>query len=214
VLGDINGELVQTYRVLKRDPAGVWSYLRDLSDKRRLYYRVRSVDPAVLSATQRAARFLFLNRHCFNGLYRTNLAGQFNVPRGLRPSSELNLAHLMRTAQLLRRCELVHGDFSETLKRGGRGDFAYIDPPYVTSRPIEPGQYGPQSLTPDDIARLASSINAFHARGGHFLLSYVSYAPLTEAIPAISRTRVRVLRSIAGRTGDRRGRYEILVSNY
>src|SRR5262245_30218265 len=82
LLGDLNWELISALQALKRDAELVLQCLLRLPRGRRSYYRIRKQDPAILSPAERSARFFYLNRFCFNGLYRTNLKGQFNVPYG------------------------------------------------------------------------------------------------------------------------------------
>src|SRR4029077_5042587 len=82
VLGDLNAELIAAFRAVKRDPAAVLAYLRGLPIGKGAYYRIRAIPPSAVCSIARAARFLYLNRYCFNGLYRTNKEGEFNVPYG------------------------------------------------------------------------------------------------------------------------------------
>jgi DNA adenine methylase len=83
ILADLNGELIETYAAIKRSPGHVGRALADLPFGREEYYQIRQDQNVTrLSPTQRAARFIYLNRFCFNGLYRTNAAGKFNVPFG------------------------------------------------------------------------------------------------------------------------------------
>src|SRR5262249_53260973 len=89
ILGDVNRELIDTYREVKYRPTPVADLLDPLSRSKRTYYKLRRADPSELNAAQKAARFIYLNRFCFNGLYRTNRAGKFNVPYGTTGTGEL-----------------------------------------------------------------------------------------------------------------------------
>src|ERR1039458_929080 len=84
ILGDLNAELMLTYGLVRRSPRRIATELGELSHSRRTYERMRSVDTSALDPLSRAVRFLYLNRLCFNGVYRTNRAGMFNVPMGSR----------------------------------------------------------------------------------------------------------------------------------
>src|ERR1035441_10567535 len=120
------------------------------------YYRVRKQDRGCLDAGGRAARFIYLNRYCFNGLYRTNLAGHFNVPfassgTGGVPPLEVCLGN----ARLLRNAELICGDFDSVVRDHVRaGDFVYLDPPYAVANRRIFRQYGPHTFGLDDLDKL------------------------------------------------------------
>src|ERR1041385_6945188 len=132
VLADINCELIQTYRAICQAPSAVFRRLHQFSTGKDEYYSVRAMRPT--HAVTKAARFVYLNRFCFNGLYRTNIDGDFNVPYGAPKT--LNLPDLVRfqaCARLLRCATLVDADFREVLAKVREGDFVYLDPPYAVS---------------------------------------------------------------------------------
>ena len=89
ILGDLNTELISAYLEIKYRLTDVAAGLSGLSPSKSKYYKLRQLDPANLSPAARAARFIYLNRFCFNGLYRTNLRGEFNVPYGAEKSGSL-----------------------------------------------------------------------------------------------------------------------------
>src|SRR5216683_17251 len=131
LLGDINSELLSTYRHVRIRHQEVSKLLRKMRKSEREYYRVRSLQPDLLSSAKRAARFIYLNRYCFNGLYRTNANGGFNVPYGGRGSGSLPSPEaLQRASRLLKRATLINGDFEKVLDRVKPGDFVYMDPPF------------------------------------------------------------------------------------
>src|SRR5712664_3922142 len=128
LLGDINAELLSTYKYIRYRPAEVSKFLQKLRKGERQYYKIRSLQPERLSPARRAARFIYLNRFCFNGLYRTNQEGDFNVPYGGRGSGSLPSAGVLkRASELLRRAALVKGDFENVLDEVKQGDFVYMD---------------------------------------------------------------------------------------
>src|SRR5207247_1622380 len=133
--------LIETYTALRRDAAAVHRHLRDFPLGRAAYFEIRAMrgtDPSWC-----AARFIYLNRFCFNGLYRTNFRGEFNVPYGAPRNNHLPTeSDLTKTAALLTRARLVHADFRKTLSRVGQGDFVYLDPPYAIAGRRVFVQYG------------------------------------------------------------------------
>jgi DNA adenine methylase len=214
VLGDINSELITTYRALKADFGLVLECLRRLKLGKRSYYRLRSIDPASLSEPEQAARFLFLNRFCFNGIYRTNAAGTFNVPYGdPKGTVSFNIELLREAASLLKSATLINGDFEKVLDEAQAGDFVYLDPPYAVAKRRVFAEYHPDSFSERDIDRLNVALERLDARGVTFVLSYADSAEGRSVSDRWYSRRVRARRNVAGFAGDRKFSYEILASN-
>jgi DNA adenine methylase len=132
VLADANPELVYCYQAIRDDVDGVIGELGKFRNNRELYYRVRRRDPSKLSPTARAARLIYLNRCGYNGLYRVNSSGQFNVPFGrYRRPVICDVDRLRAASAALQKARIVCSDFASTLRTVGPGDFVYLDPPYV-----------------------------------------------------------------------------------
>ena len=132
LLSDANRELIETYRTIRDAPADVEDRLRDLPRHRDGYYVVRASRPA--APIDRAARFIYLTTMAFNGIYRVNRRGQFNVPFGGRAYRSLGAAGTLRPyAAALAGADLRSVDFEEALDRAGPGDFVYLDPPYTVA---------------------------------------------------------------------------------
>jgi len=135
VLGDMNRDLIETYRVVRDDVETLVEALAELAPhatSSERYYEVRAVDPCSLEPVGRAARFIFLNKTCFNGLYRVNRSGRFNVPFGrYKRPRVLDEAALHRASRALTRADLVVEDFETTVAAVGPGDAVYFDPPYA-----------------------------------------------------------------------------------
>jgi DNA adenine methylase len=214
VLSDLNGELMTAYRSVKRDPTLVIDALRRLTRGKRAYYSIRRICPSSLGDTERAARFLYLNRFCFNGLYRTNRAGVFNVPYG-PPTKPLTRFEddVVAASRILGFADLLSGDFADAVELTERGDFVYLDPPYVLDERRVFSEYLPGSFTSADLERLASALETIEARGATFLLSYVDSAEARKLVRGWKHTRVWTRRNIAGFAANRRGDSEILASN-
>ncbi|HEY3284901.1 MAG TPA: DNA adenine methylase [Armatimonadota bacterium] len=173
LLADSNAELVNVYRTVRDEPEDL---IRLLSEHREAhgkehYYEVRSRE-ATPDATG-AARFIYLNKTCYNGLYRVNQAGLFNVPMGDYRRPAILQEELLRAASVaLRHAEVVVRDFRDTLASCGEGDLLYLDPPYVPLSATSsftgyiPGGFGPQ-----DQADLAECVRQAASRGARFVLS-------------------------------------------
>jgi DNA adenine methylase len=179
------------------------------------FYCIRKLNPADLTDVERAARFIFLNRFCFNGLYRTNAKGEFNVPFARSGTGDFpSKAAFVRSAILLRNAEIREGDFEKVLHEVvQRGDFVYLDPPYAVGNRRVFRQYGPHSFGLEDLERLRTTLVEIDARGARFVLSY---AWCTEAIKSFScwaHRRVYAQRNIAGFSKHRRKAAELIVTN-
>lgn len=213
ILGDFNADLIQAYRILGRHPRLVARGVEDLPNTSAAYYRLRAACPETLSEISRAVRFTYLNRNCFNGVYRTNKLNRFNVPRGTRAGRALSEAEVVRCSIALRSAKLVVGDFEETLKPTRKGDFIYLDPPYSNNDRTTFGEYGYGAFGDQDIGRLIASLKRLSRLNAKVLFSYTENTEVLSAIKDWSVVRVRVRRQIGG-AGNSRLTHEILASNF
>jgi DNA adenine methylase len=214
ILADINEDLIRTFLTVRKHPRAVSNRLARLPLGKRSYYRVRGQTLANFDPADAAARFIFLNRFCFNGLYRTNRDGQFNVPFGSSGIGRVPTAQELRTvANALRVCTIRHADFYETLKRTKAGDFVYLDPPYALGNRRVFGQYGPSSFGLGDLQRLADALADMDKRGVKFVLSYAACAEASAFFRGWPRRRIFIHRNIAGFAKHRRRAGEVLISN-
>ncbi|MGC2477795.1 MAG: Dam family site-specific DNA-(adenine-N6)-methyltransferase [Candidatus Sulfotelmatobacter sp.] len=214
ILGDLNWELVTAYRAIRRDAQLVLQCLRRLPTGKASYYRIRGVNPCVLSDAELAARFLYLNHFCFNGLYRTNLSGRFNVPYGPpKDGGRFNEASVLAAAEKLQSAQLLYADFGETLSRAEAGDFVFLDPPYAVDGRRVFREYLPGSFNSMDLARLGLALEALDAKGAAFVITYADSAESRKLFAPWKRSRLWVRRNIAGFAADRRSYYELLATN-
>ena len=214
LLGDINADLVATYCEVRDDPEDVHCSLSSMPNDRDKYYELRGIDPQTLTSTERAARFIYLNRYCFNGLYRTNQSGEFNVPYGGQKSGHLpSLMALAETSNLLKRATIVCSDFAETLADTRKGDFVYLDPPFSVAERRVFRQYDSADFGDTDIARLRKCIEDLNEAGIDFVLSYDDSKEAETLATGFESRRVSTRRNIAGFAGSRRVATELLISN-
>lgn len=214
ILGDLNSELITTFEALRKDTGAVCDYLRNLPEGEETYYQMRSIDPEDLNETEKAARFLYLNRHCFNGIYRTNRAGKFNVPCGRRAKKvAIDFDQIVEAARLLERATLINSDFSTTLGHVDRGDFVYLDPPYAVSDRKIFAEYHQNTFSVNDLERLSNNLNEMHEKGATFVISYADSREARELLAPWNPKRVRTRRNVAGFAHDRRNAFELLATN-
>lgn len=215
ILSDINDELINTYREVKQRPEEVIGWLSQLEPNKDVYYRVRAINPSELSSPRRAARFIYLNRLCFNGLYRTNKKGEFNVPFGGYKCGPIPSADSLRlTALFLRRARLISGSFDRTLERIKAGDFVYLDPPYCISSRRVFNEYSHFSFGFEQLARLRQHLDRLDRMGIPFLVSYGKSREGQELANGFRYREIVVQRQIAGFSAKRRKNRELLITNY
>lgn len=214
VLGDLNAPLVATYRTIRHRPDAVGRCLNMWQPEAETYYAVRGMRPGNLDAVTRAARFVFLNRLCFNGVYRTNRAGQFNVPFGSRSGPLPTSDQLRGAARQLRAAELRCGQFDETTADAGHGDVVYLDPPYTQRPDAAYGVYGYGSFSAVDLGRLIAHAHRLDDAGAAVVVSYADVAAIGEGFGSGWEIRSVCARGqVAGRIAARRTRDEVLVLN-
>jgi len=140
-LSDINEELINTYQVIKEDVDSLIKELKKLKElhSKENYYKIRAEDPKLLSPLTRASRFIYLNKTCFNGLYRVNSKDGFNVPMGSYKNPSIVMEDDLREiSKLLKDIEIKVMSFEGITKLTKKGDFIYFDPPYY---PLKAGSF-------------------------------------------------------------------------
>ncbi|MFN2223638.1 MAG: DNA adenine methylase [Chloroflexota bacterium] len=217
-LADVNRKLVEIYRVVQQDVEELIRALQVHRNERDYYYQVRGLDPADLSAVERAGRLIFLNRTCYNGLYRENRRGQFNVPFGRYVNPTICDEERLRRASLaLQGVDLVVGDFARVVARAGGGDFVYFDPPYAPlSATSNFTNYNRHGFDHDDQRRLAQTIEQLTGRGVRVMLSNSS-APLIYDLydrPEYRLVPIQARRNINSKAEKRGPVKELLILNY
>lgn len=214
LLADKNSDLIDTYDTLCEFPAELHARLASMPKDKETFYSLRKQSPRELSGFDRAVRFLYLNRYCFNGLYRTNLKGEFNVPYAPSGTGGFPTADAFQaSARLLTKAQRRAWDFGTTLRHVRDGDFVYLDPPYaVESRRIF-REYGAFGFGKSDLTRLVQHLRRIDQRGAVFVLTYADCSEARRLFREWHPKRIAVQRNIAGFAGARKRAYELLVSN-
>ena len=173
ILGDDNGELVHCWTMVRDRPEALITALREHVYEKDYYYEVRARDPRELTPIRRAARTIYLNRTGFNGLYRVNKSGGFNVPFGRYKNPLIcDETNLLACSKFLAGTDLRQGGFAQTVQEAGEGDFVYFDPPYVpVSATANFTDYRPGGFGWDDHVRLAETMETLAQRGVKVVLS-------------------------------------------
>ncbi|UUZ73682.1 Dam family site-specific DNA-(adenine-N6)-methyltransferase [Polaromonas sp. P1(28)-8] len=215
LLVDVNHELQHCMRRVRNTPRTVSIALQNLACSESEYYRIRALTRQETSADEWAARFIYLNRNCFNGLYRTNKQGKFNVPFGGLRNGQLPTEEILLTAsKVLKKAQLLVGDFYEELApRVGARDFVYMDPPYAKRNVNLDNQYGPDVFGANDINKLAKLADLIDKEKGYFLISYAACDEIEPLAEKWNSYEVTVQRKIAADIAHRRPAKEVLITN-
>ena len=214
LLGDINAHLIETLSTVRDDVESVVPLLAHARRDRELYYHIRSLDPRMLSRPERAARFIYLNRYCFNGLFRTNEAGDFNVPYGGRRTGSIPSEAKLRECSLqLVGADLTATSFEITLRKTKKGDFVYLDPPYSVAAKRVFRQYDAMAFDAAKIELLRFWLHKLATKSVQFLATYADSHEGRYLAEGFNVRRARVRRNIAGFVAKRRHAYELLISN-
>lgn len=211
-IGDLNHGLVETYRTVRDDVEAVISALKKWHYQKEEYYRVRDhYQPR--SASTKAARFIYLNKTCWNGLYRESRDGHFNVPFGRRNSPDFLDDELLRAcSRALKGAALRTGDFAATTKDAVRGDFVYFDPPYVTSHNNNGFvHYNARLFTWQDQLRLAKEAQRLARMGVNVWVTNAAHAPLTRLYNGFRKVAISRSSTIAGDSSARGTSREVLL---
>jgi DNA adenine methylase len=214
ILGDTNEELMLAYRALLNRSNEVVRDLKKHVYDEKYYYGVRGQDPLTLSPSQRAARLIYLNKTCFNGLWRVNKKGEFNVPFGdYKNPTICDEENLRAVADVLHSVSLVCLDFKDVVAPVKPGDTVYFDPPYApVSETSNFTSYAKGGFTADDQDRLRNCFRDLDERGVHVLLSN-SDTPLVRKLYKGFRIEGVTARRNINSKGGKRGKVgELLIS--
>lgn len=214
ILSDKNAELIQALQTIAKHPDEVYDNFERIPRSKEDYLRLRATRPDTLNQLSQAVRFLYLNRNCFNGIYRTNRSGQFNVPYGgLQSGKIMSRKGFVSSAKLLSTAKLCACDFGTTLRNTRKGDFVYLDPPYAVSSRRVFCEYSGKPFTVQDLTRLSSHLTKMDRRGVKFVVSYADSRESREIAKYWNSRIVYVRRNVAGFTGARKKARELLFSN-
>ncbi len=213
VLADNNRELINCYVVIRDRVEELIAALEQHVYDRDHYYRVRDLDPDDLLPVAAAARTIYLNRAGFNGLYRVNSRGRFNVPFGRYSNPRIcNAENLRACSRALAGATLLQESFENVLDRAQPGDLVYLDPPYI---PLESKQsftaYQKRGFGMDNQEKLADVFDALAGRGAHVVLSNSDVPWVHERYAAHEIHRINAWRHINRNASERGPVGEVVV---
>lgn len=222
-ISDLNSDLVLTYTTIRDKVNDLINSLKTHSknyqkDSKSYYYSVRESNPR--SAVEKTSRLLFLNRTCFNGLYRVNSKGKFNVPLGRYTNPNIvnednlrSVSHVLQSRKVSIKCR----DFESVLDDAKKGDLVYFDPPYQpVSDTANFTSYTHKSFTISDLKRLANLCLELDSKGCQVLLSNSNSKEVSDMFTdkQWKVTKIEANRSINSNSKKRTGHFELLIKNY
>ncbi len=220
-LSDANDELVNVYNAVKNDVEGLIALLKRHEREYRkapaeYYYRLRSAQSD--GSMEAAGRFIALNKTCYNGLYRVNRSGAFNVPIGRYRNPTICDREQLRNASAAlnySHARIVACDYKQAFRKAREGDFVYIDPPFnplsTTAHFVD---YTKNGFGERDQIELAQAFRELDSKGCKVLLSNSDTKLVRDLYSGFEQRKVRVLRAISCKGSGRTGYREILVSNF
>jgi len=223
IINDLNNDLIQVYEVIRDDVEELITLLQQYKNTSEFFYSLRDLDRdkekfKQLSKTEKAARIIYLNKTCYNGLFRVNSSGEFNSPFGhYKNPNIVNEPTLRAVNKYLSSniIEIFNEDFSDTLLRVPKGSFVYLDPPYdpVSDTASFTG-YNKGGFNREEQVRLKQCCDSLTERGINFLLSNSSTEFIKDLYSDYSIKTVYAKRAINSVANKRGAVKEVLISNY
>ncbi len=221
VLSDLNKELVITYNIIKNDINALIGSLKKYKYEKEYYLKIRAKKIENLSDLEIASRFIYLNRTCFNGMYRVNKDGGFNVPFGKYSNPTIcDEDNLRKVSSALKNVKIENEDYKKVLGKAKKGDFVYFDPPYYpVSKTASFTSYTKEDFLDKEQIELRDTFLALTKRGCFVMLSNSDTPFINKIYKEIEKYGVKITRVRAGRAinskGSKRGKInEVLVTNY
>jgi len=223
VVNDINSDLIQMYKVIRDDVEALILELEKHKNESEHFYKVRDWDRNKgiynsLSDAEKAARIIYLNKTCYNGLFRVNNAGEFNTPFGnYKNPNIVNVPTLRAVSKYFQKAEITFScrSYADVLAEIPRGTFVYLDPPYVpVSDTANFTGYSRGGFCRDDQIHLRECCDDLHRRGIKFMLSNSATDFIKEQYAAYNITIVQAKRAINSDAAGRGQVDEVVVRNY
>jgi DNA adenine methylase len=213
-ISDINGELINAYLAVKEDVSLVITYLKKFQNNKEKYYQIRN--STYKCDYQKAAQFIYLNQMSFNGIYRVNSKGEYNVPYGYRDKYQFDYSNLVVVSSFLKKVNISKGDFYDAIGNVKKGDLVFLDPPYTVAHDNNGFiEYSKKIFSYEDQKRLSQFIGQIKEVGAYYIMTNANHISLKEIFNIHKDNILEVERnSLIGGFGAKRGKYhEIIMTN-
>jgi len=217
ILSDANKHLIQCYKWVRDRPDLIAEYLQEhyKNNSEKYYYKIRELYNQSTNSTAQAARFIYLNKACFNGIFRVNKSGAFNVPYGKRQNPNLpNIHHLRDVSKVLASAEFTAKAFEKALEGVNKNDFIYLDPPYPPLNNTSCfTHYTCDKFMNKDQERLAGVVRDLDTAGCLFMVSNAHTQKIRQLYRQFNISPLSVTRFITCKS-VRRKVEELIITNY
>lgn len=216
IISDLNDELILTYKAIRDNVEKVISILKSYQNNEQFYYQIRNLEPKNLIEEERAARLIYLNKTCYNGLYRVNKRGKFNVPYANGNGNFLDEKSLIEASYVLRCAEIIHSDYRDVLKKyASKDDFIFLDPPYFpVGKYSDFKRYTKEFFYERDHEKLKSQFDELVGLGCYVILTNSSHPFILELYRQYEIVRVSTKRLISSNPDTRKGEDVIILGGY
>lgn len=216
IIADSNPELINMYKEVANNCETVIEALQKYKNEEEMFYEVRSLEWENLDRIEAAARMIYLNHTCFNGLYRLNRKGRFNTPFGKYKNPKIcNEEKLRAASEILRNSEIICGDYLDVLKgHASEGDFIFLDPPYVpVSEYADFKRYTKEQFYEEDQHNLAEEVHRLVGIGCKVMLTNSNHPLVHELYGKYKIDVIQTKRNI-NRNGNKRSGEDVIVTTY
>lgn len=213
-ISDSNRELIETYLAIKENPNIVIENIKMFKKDKESYYTIRS--QYFENNFQKAAQFIYLNQMSFNGIYRVNANGKYNVPYGNREKYNFDYTNILLVSEFLQNVIIEHCDFQESLNKVRENDLVFLDPPYTIAHNLNGFvQYNQKIFSLEDQYRLTNAIDQIKEIGANYILTNAAHLKVKEIFDKENDTILEISRaSVVGGKNSIRGQYsEYLFTN-
>lgn len=214
IIADLNPELVNLYKSIASSPEDVLKFLETFKNDHDFFYEMRALDVKTLDPFYAAARTIFLNKTCFNGLYRVNKNGQFNVPFGRYANPNIaDSETIFNASAALKNTQIICGDYKTVLRDfADEGDFVFLDPPYLPiSKYSDFQRYTKEQFYEEDHRELADEVHRLHEKGCHVILTNSNHPLVHELYGDYTVEILQTKRYINSKSSNRVGE-DIIVN--
>ena len=212
-LSDLNDELISTYNAVKEEPEAVIKRLKTLRNTEEEYYKIRKMKCRAVSS--KAARFIYLNQTSFNGLYRVNKKGEYNVPYGFRSTLSYDYNRILEASRKLQNATVTSSDFSTYTESIKENDLVFLDPPYTVSRDQNGFiKYNSKLFSLDDQYRLNAFVQSIADKGAYYILTNAAHDTIREIFSnCVTVFPLRRSSVIGGKQAKRQKVAELVFTN-
>ena len=218
IISDINPDIINLYNIIKNAPYELIEELENIKYKNKVadYYEARNEFNLMVFSIRRAALLIYLNRHGYNGLYRVNSSGKFNVPFGSYSNPMLpQTRQILRLNEILRNCEILDVDFEKAVSSANKGDFVYFDPPYM---PLNSSSYftdySSAGFTKEDQVRLFNTFSRLSEKGVLVMESNSDTDFIEKMYSKFNIIKIKAKRNINSVASKRGPINELVIRNY